>query len=86
MSEQDREDLILLLERIADLVSPADHPVPGICRDPDDEPYLQPALAGHADRIVSGDSDLLDLAQVEHIPILSPAHFERILRRTRERR
>ncbi|MDZ4200249.1 MAG: putative toxin-antitoxin system toxin component, PIN family [Kiritimatiellia bacterium] len=79
MSAQDREAFVTLLEQVADPVRIADHPAPGICRDPDDELYLQTALAGRADYVVSGDSDLLDLKAVEHIPIISPAEFERLL-------
>lgn len=42
-------------------------------RDPDDDKFLQLALAGPASHIVSGDLDLLDLGQVEGIPIWTPA-------------
>ena len=83
MSKQDTEEFVILLEQIAEPVRIADHPAPGICRDPDDEPYLQTALAGRADYIVSGDGDLLDLKVVEHIPIVTPADFERILKKNR---
>ncbi len=81
MSKQDREEFVILLEQVTDPVGLDDHPAPGICRDPDDEPYLQTALAGRADFIVSGDSDLLDLRTVEHIPIVSPAEFDRMLKK-----
>ena len=45
------------------------------CRDPKDDKFLEAALAGHADCIVSGDADLLDLTPFENIPILRPAKF-----------
>jgi len=45
------------------------------CRDPKDDKFLEAALAGHADCIVSGDADLLDLTPFENIPILRPAEF-----------
>ena len=77
MSIRDREEFVLLLEQITDPVHIGDHPPPDVCRDPDDEPYLQTALAGRADFIVSGDSDLLDLRAVEDIPIVAPAEFLR---------
>lgn len=79
MSEQDKEAFVVLLEQIADPVNIGDCQTPGICRDPKDEPYLQTALAGRADYIVSGDGDLLNLKAVEDIPIVLPADFERIL-------
>ena len=84
MSKPDKEAFVILLEPIADPVRVTDRPAPAICRDPDDEPYLQTALAGRADYIVSGDGDLLDLKVVEHIPIVTPADFERILKKNKE--
>lgn len=80
MSKQDKEEIVILLEQIADPVRIADHPALEICRDPDDESYLRTAMAGRADYIVSGDGDLLDLKAVEHIQIVTPADFERILK------
>lgn len=79
MSRQDKEAFVILLEQIADPVNIGDFPAPGICRDPDDEVYLQTALAGRADYIVSGDQDLLDLHVLNDLPIILPADFERIL-------
>ena len=40
-------------------------PVPD-CRDPLDVPFLQLAVAGQAQRLVSGDKDLLAVAQAFH--------------------
>lgn len=80
MSQQDKEEFVILLEQIADPVNIGDFQAPGICRDPDDEPYLQTALAGRADYIVSGDQDLLDLHAVNDLPIIRPADFERLLK------
>jgi uncharacterized protein len=45
------------------------------CRDPKDDKFLEAALAGEADCIVSGDADLLTLTPFENIPILRPAEF-----------
>ncbi len=45
------------------------------CRDPKDDIFLEAALAGAADCIVSGDADLLDMHTFEEIPILRPAEF-----------
>lgn len=46
-----------------------------VCRDPDDDKFLEAALAAGADCIISGDADLLELARFENIPILRPAEF-----------
>lgn len=45
------------------------------CRDPKDDKFLEVAVAGKADVIVSGDNDLLVLAPYDSIPILAPNHF-----------
>jgi putative PIN family toxin of toxin-antitoxin system len=46
-----------------------------VCRDPADDKFLEAALAGQADAIVSGDADLLVLNPFEGIPVLRPAEF-----------
>ena len=45
------------------------------CRDPKDNKFLEAAMAGDADCLVSGDSDLLDMISFEDIPILRPSDF-----------
>jgi putative PIN family toxin of toxin-antitoxin system len=46
-----------------------------ICRDPKDDKFLELAVSGHADFIVSGDADLLVLSPFRGIPIITPAAF-----------
>jgi len=45
------------------------------CRDPTDGKFLELAVNGHADLIVSGDGDLLALNPFRDIPIVTPAAF-----------
>lgn len=45
------------------------------CRDPGDDKFLELAVNGHAELIVSGDNDLLVLVNFRGIPIVSPAEF-----------
>ena len=45
------------------------------CRDPNDDKFLEVAINGSADFILSGDSDLLALHPFHDIPILSPSQF-----------
>ena len=45
------------------------------CRDPKDDKFLELAVNGHADLIVSGDADLLTLNPFRGIPIVAPATF-----------
>ena len=58
-------------------------PPPGTpaCRDPHDVPFLQLALAAKADALVTGDADLLILAPVRGLAIITPAQaIERLSR------
>ena len=43
------------------------------CRDPSDAPFLELAIAGQADFLVTGDNDLLAIAPQFSIPIITPA-------------
>jgi len=45
------------------------------CRDPKDDKFLEVALNGRADVIVTGDVDLLEMHPWRGIEILSPATF-----------
>jgi uncharacterized protein len=48
------------------------------CRDPKDDKFLEVAVHGRADAIVTGDADLLDLNPFQGIAILTPrAYVER---------
>lgn len=46
-----------------------------LCRDPKDDKYLELALSGKADCIITGDQDLLTLNPFENIPIITPVEF-----------
>jgi putative PIN family toxin of toxin-antitoxin system len=70
--EADFADLIDILAFQADLVEP--EPVSeDAVRDPADLPVLGTLLASRADYLVTGDRDLLALA--DHFPIITPAEF-----------
>ena len=45
------------------------------CRDSTDDKFLEQAVNGYADLIVSGDADLLELNPFCDIPIVTPALF-----------
>jgi putative PIN family toxin of toxin-antitoxin system len=45
------------VEAVSDMVTPVE--IPNVCRDPDDDEILAIAIAGNADAVVTGDSDLL---------------------------
>jgi len=48
------------------------------CRDPKDDKFLELAVNGSADIIISGDTDLLTLNRFRGIPILDAATFSRL--------
>ena len=45
------------------------------CRDPKDNKFLEVAVNGNADYILTGDQDLLILNPFRDIPIVPPAYF-----------
>jgi putative PIN family toxin of toxin-antitoxin system len=49
------------------------------CRDPKDDKFLEVAVSGRADVIVTGDEDLLALHPYAGIPIVAPNVFLRML-------
>lgn len=72
-TKQDRLDFLALLQnsgREVDILAPV-----VACRDPNDDMFLEVAVNGAADYVVSGDADLLALHPFRGIPILSPADF-----------
>jgi putative PIN family toxin of toxin-antitoxin system len=69
-----RDDLAKMLAR-AELVAIAERIA--ACRDPTDDKFLELAVNGRADLIVSGDADLLALNPFREIPIVTPAAFVR---------
>jgi uncharacterized protein len=44
-----------------------------VCRDPKDAKFLELAIDGHADMIITGDNDLLTLHPFRGIHIITPA-------------
>ena len=71
-----RERRDALLERFASLVEIIDV-LQSIraSRDPKDDKFLEAAVNGRADVIVTGDKDLLDLNPFRGIAILTPADY-----------
>ncbi len=63
----------LLLAEMGEMVEPSR--LAKLCRDPDDEKYIETAVGGAAQAIVSGDKYLLTLKTAYDIPIVSPRAF-----------
>jgi uncharacterized protein len=68
-----RRNHALLLNK-AEFVSPSDT-VSIIIADPTDNKFLEAALSGKADFIVSGDHHLLELKEFRNIPIITGQEF-----------
>ena len=73
ISPDDIAALIDLIRLRGELVIPSQKLT--VCRDPKDDIFLEAALEGKAEYIVSGDFDLLDMKSFENIPILRVAEF-----------
>ena len=56
-----------------EMVTIAEPPEVPDCRDPRDRPFLELAAAAQADALVTGDGDLLALATMFAVPIITPA-------------
>lgn len=48
-----------------------------LSKDPDDDKFIECAVAGNASFIVSGDAHLLDIGMIMDIPIITPSEFIR---------
>lgn len=70
---KDRQHFLRELARIAEFV-----PIIQIvreCRDPRDDKFLEVALNGRADVIITGDADLLAMSPWRGVAILSPRDY-----------
>jgi putative PIN family toxin of toxin-antitoxin system len=74
LEEDDIETVLLLVLLRGEPVVPSRRVTS--CRNPLDNKFLEVAMAGKADVIVSGDQDLLVLSPFEGIPIASPATLD----------
>lgn len=73
IDEEDRLKFLSLLIKEATLIE-IDETIKE-CRDPKDDKFLELAVNGNANIIVSGDKDLQVLHPFRNIPILSPREF-----------
>lgn len=64
-----------LLANTSELVEPL--PLAPVCRDPKDHIFLEAAVGGKAEHLVSGDKDLIVLKDIRGIPIVPPGVFLR---------
>ncbi len=69
-SRHDIREFTELLKLHARFVEPVEKI--NVCRDPKDNIFLECAVAGSADYLVTSDSDLLTLNPFQNIPIITP--------------
>ncbi|MGH2562147.1 MAG: putative toxin-antitoxin system toxin component, PIN family [Thermomicrobiales bacterium] len=78
IEEEDARHFIEALSAVAFLPESLNEPVPAIVRDPKDNYLLAHAVIHQVDYLVSGDHDLLDIAEEFTRPrIIDPAAFAR---------
>lgn len=72
------QSILEIIELHAEMAWPVAFAKP-VCDDPDDDKFLEAALAAGADYIVSGDAALLRLKNIQRTGIIRPAHFLKLL-------
>lgn len=75
----DKKALIQMLEDHVERVYPQERT--RVSSDPDDEKYLEAAIACQADYLVTGDRDLLSLKKFGTTRIVSPKEFVEVLQK-----
>ena len=76
IEEEDVRNFLAALTGEAEYVDVAEHI--SACRDPKDDKFLELAVSGHANYIVSGDSDLLALNPFRGVQIPPPHTFLKV--------
>ena len=66
------------LRRDAEMVGLGNHTI-SISRDLDDDKFIETAVAGNCQYIVSGDKDLLDIGAYQDVKIVKPAAFLQLI-------
>ena len=74
VSLDDRKSFLRRLGQIAESVSITQ--LVRECRDPKDDKFLEVALNGRADVIITGDADLLEMHPWREIAIMSPKDYQ----------
>lgn len=80
LTRGEREDILADYLPWCETVVVSNPPDVPHCRDPFDRPFLELALVGQADALVTGDNDLIALSPTFSIPILTPNALKARLR------
>jgi putative PIN family toxin of toxin-antitoxin system len=80
LSRDEINELLAEILPYAETVTlPASPPPAPQCRDPNDQLFVDLAIAADADGIVTGDQDLLALADEVRVPVCAPAQWQEAL-------
>ena len=63
------------LEQLCIVVDPPRREVPILQNDPSDDKYLDCAVVGEVDYVITGDKDLLELGEYKGVRIVRPTQF-----------
>ncbi|GAA0289151.1 hypothetical protein GCM10009000_125440 [Halobacterium noricense] len=74
MDEDEVQQEVETIRYFAEFVEP-DEEITAVEDDPDDDKFLEAAVAGNVDYVVSGDQHLLDLDSFRSIEIVDPRTF-----------
>jgi len=74
MSESEVQQEVELVRYFSEFVAPTEA-ITAVKADPDDDKFLEAAVAGDVDYLVSGDGHLLDLDSFRGIDIVEPRTF-----------
>lgn len=72
------DSILEVIELHSEIVEPARF-AKTVCSDPDDDKFLEAAIAANADYVVSGDTALLKLKNYQRVQIVRPAQFLKLL-------
>jgi putative PIN family toxin of toxin-antitoxin system len=78
LTVQGIDDVVDGFRRFGDLVEITTS-IAAIAADPSDNMFIECAVSGEADYIVSGDAHLLDLREFRGIQVLSPAQLLKLM-------
>jgi len=74
LDEDDVQQEVETIRYFAEFVDPEED-ITAVEADPDDDKFLEAAVAGNVDYLVSGDQHLLDLGSFRGIDIVDPRTF-----------
>lgn len=79
ITREERRTFIEEIRSVAEVLPTIRETIPKVTRDQKDDYLLAYAMVGQADYLVTGDKDLLSLQRVEHMKIITPHDFVKLI-------